>query len=73
MTPSPCGCRVELQPISLIRFIVYCPLHAAASDMLAALKRADSIAHKSAGVIDEPFPDNKCKFHAIIARAEGKG
>ena len=82
---SPCGCRVEYRqyaqrprnPPELSDYIVYCPLHQAAEEMLAALKRLMETAC-SGWCDDNPKAEERHveswdQAEALIARAEGKG
>lgn len=39
---NSCGCKVEREAAPHLDFIIYCPLHAAAPEMLAALKAITS-------------------------------
>lgn len=74
---TPCGCRVEfdtktwMPPSLRVTYgvehpfvIAYCPLHAAAGELLAALKATD--VH---GCMAQPWRNER---QALIARAEGK-
>ena len=36
--PGPCGCKTDVNEVLYYPFIVYCPLHASASEMLWALE-----------------------------------
>ena len=33
-TPGPCGCKTDVNEVLYYPFIVYCPLHAAAPELL---------------------------------------
>lgn len=74
--PAPCGCRVDESP-SMLR-IVYCPTHAAAPELLAALK--DSLAgleefrrvYQPASFVGSTITEYCDKARAAIAKAEGR-
>ena len=70
---GPCGCRVEESP-SILR-IVYCPLHAAAPEMLAAcneaLKFTIKIAAEGFGHLNSAMMNTHHLLFSAIARAEG--
>ena len=72
---EPCGCRI-LHVYGAQSTILYCPLHLAAAEMLAALKHTLVWTHSFAS--DSDPRDNGELFRtireaeALIARAEGR-
>lgn len=77
---TPCGCRVLW--IDAVRAQVeYCPLHAAAEEMLKALKSAalafdvyaDTLNKERAVFSASHARNDAVSVRQVIARAEGKG
>ena len=70
-TPTPCTCYAERLIGELKSTIFYCPLHAAAPDLLAALKRCEIKLDFLASRDNIPPYVEREAARTAIAKAEG--
>ncbi len=68
---AECGCKVDHRrgAAQAGRFIAYCPMHAAARDMLEALEAVG----RELGVPDDSYPANVANAYRIAAQAAARG
>ena len=71
---SPCGCRVEVVegPDTIRTAILYCPLHLAAEEMLAALRHGLDAHVQASPTLMWAFARDANDILTRIARAEGR-